>query len=151
MEDQKYEALKLDNQLCFPLYACARDIVKRYKPFLDDIGLTYTQYITMMVLWEQGQVTSKALGDRLYLDSGTLTPVLKKLEEKGLLTRCRDTQDERNLVVTLTEQGAALRERAAEIPVKMAGCISLTPEDARELYRLLYKLLEEQPSSGVQI
>ena len=151
MEDQKYEALKLDNQLCFPLYACARDIVKRYKPFLDDIGLTYTQYITMMVLWEQGQVTSKALGDRLYLDSGTLTPVLKKLEEKGLLTRCRDTQDERNLVVTLTEQGAALRERAAEIPMKMAGCISLTPEDARELYRLLYKLLEEQPSSGVQI
>ena len=144
MEAEKYEALKLDNQLCFPLYACARDIVKRYKPFLDDIDLTYTQYITMMVLWEHKQVTSKALGERLYLDSGTLTPVLKKLEEKGLLTRCRDAQDERNLVVTLTEQGEQLRERAAEIPPKMAGCIKLAPEDAMELYRLLYKLLHQE-------
>ena len=143
MEEQRYEALKLDNQLCFPPYACARDIVKRYKPFLDDIDLTYTQYITMLVLWEQRQVTSKALGERLYLDSGTLTPVLKKLAEKGLLTRCRDPLDERNLVVTLTEQGAALRERAAEIPPKMAGCIRLSPEDALELYRLLYKLLRQ--------
>ena len=144
MEAEKYEALKLDNQLCFPLYACARDIVKRYKPFLDDIDLTYTQYITMMVLWEHKQVTSKALGEKLYLDSGTLTPVLKKLEEKGLLTRCRDAQDERNLVVTLTEQGEQLRERAAEIPPKMAGCIKLAPEDAMELYRLLYKLLHQE-------
>lgn len=144
MEAEKYEALKLDNQLCFPLYACARDIVKRYKPFLDDIDLTYTQYITMMVLWEHKQVTSKALGERLYLDSGTLTPVLKKLEEKGLLTRCRDAQDERNLVVTLTGQGEQLRERAVEIPPKMAGCIKLAPEDAMELYRLLYKLLHQE-------
>ena len=144
MEAEKYEALKLDNQLCFPLYACAREIVKRYKPFLDDIDLTYTQYITMMVLWEHKQVTSKALGEKLYLDSGTLTPVLKKLEEKGLLTRCRDAQDERNLVVTLTEQGEQLRERAAEIPPKMAGCIKLAPEDAMELYRLLYKLLHQE-------
>ena len=147
MEAEKYEALKLDNQLCFPLYACARDIVKRYKPFLDRIDLTYTQYITMMVLWEHKQITSKALGERLYLDSGTLTPVLKKLEEKGLLTRCRDAQDERNLVVTLTEQGDALRDPAAEIPPQMAGCVSLAPEEAQTLYKLLYKLLENPQGS----
>jgi len=142
MSEPKYEALKLENQLCFPLYACARDIVKRYKPFLDRIDLTYTQYITMMVLWEHGRITSKALGEKLYLDSGTLTPVLKKLEEKGLLTRCRDPHDERNLMVTLTERGQALREPAAEIPPQMAGCVSLAPEEAQTLYRLLYKLLE---------
>ena len=142
MEEQRYEALKLDNQLCFPLYACARDIVKRYKPFLDDIDLTYTQYVTMMVLWEKPSVTSKEIGERLHLDSGTLTPVLKKLEEKGLLTRCRDPHDERNLMVTLTEQGQALREPAADIPPQMAGCVSLAPEEAQTLYRLLYKLLE---------
>ena len=142
MSEPKYEALKLENQLCFPLYACARDIVKRYKPFLDRIDLTYTQYITMMVLWEHGRITSKALGEKLYLDSGTLTPVLKKLEEKGCVTRARDPGDERNLMVTLTERGQALREPAAEIPPQMAGCVSLAPEEAKTLYRLLYKLLE---------
>ena len=136
-----YDALKLENQLCFPLYACAREIVKRYKPFLDEIDLTYTQYIAMMVLWEHRQVTSKLLGETLRLDSGTLTPVLKKLEEKGLVDRARDPQDERNLVVTLTPRGEALRTAAARVPEQMAACVSLEPDEAATLYKLLYKLL----------
>ena len=141
MAGEQYEALRLDNQLCFPLYACAREVVKRYKPFLDDIDLTYTQYVTMMVLWETPQVTSKTIGERLHLDSGTLTPVIKKLAEKGLVTRQRSSEDERNLVVTLTDAGLALRERAACIPGQMGQCICLSPEDAQTLYRILYQLL----------
>lgn len=143
MEQHNHEALRLENQLCFPLYACGREIIKRYKPFLDEIDLTYTQYITMMVLWEHGQATSKLLGERLYLDSGTLTPVLKKLEEKGLVTRARDPQDERNLIVALTERGDALKIPAARIPTQMAGCVRLSPDEARTLYTLLYRLLND--------
>ena len=142
MADTQYEALKLENQLCFPLYACAREVVKRYKPFLDDIDLTYTQYVTMMVLWEKPSVTSKEIGERLHLDSGTLTPVIKKLEEKGLVTRARSAEDERNLVVALTDAGLALRDRAACIPGQMGKCICLSPEDAQALYRILYQLLD---------
>ena len=141
MADVNYEALKLENQLCFPLYACAREVVKKYKPFLDDIDLTYTQYVTMMVLWEKPTVTSKEIGERLHLDSGTLTPVIKKLAEKGLVTRARSAEDERNLVVTLTDAGLALRDRAACIPGQMGQCICLSPEDAATLYRILYQLL----------
>ena len=141
MADTRYEALKLENQLCFPLYACAREVVKRYKPFLDDIDLTYTQYVTMMVLWEKPSVTSKEIGERLHLDSGTLTPVIKKLAEKGLVTRARSAEDERNLVVALTDAGLALRDRAACIPDQMGKCICLSPEDAGTLYRILYQLL----------
>ena len=141
MADTQYEALKLENQLCFPLYACAREVVKKYKPFLDDIDLTYTQYVTMMVLWEKPSVTSKEIGERLHLDSGTLTPVIKKLAEKGLVTRARSAEDERNLVVTLTDAGLALRDRAACIPGQMGKCICLSPEDAQTLYRILYQLL----------
>ena len=117
MDNANYNALKLENQLCFPLYAAAREIVKRYKPFLDNIGLTYTQYITMMVLWERHCVTAKELGESLYLDSGTLTPLLKKLESMNLVTRERSEKDERHLMVTVTETGMALREKAAEIPL----------------------------------
>ena len=142
MAEKQYEALKLENQLCFPLYACAREVVKKYKPFLDDIDLTYTQYVTMMVLWEKPSVTSKEIGERLHLDSGTLTPVIKKLAEKGLVTRARSAEDERNLVVTLTDAGLALRDRAACIPDQMGKCICLSPEDAGTLYRILYQLLE---------
>ena len=138
---QQYEALKLENQLCFPLYACAREVVKKYKPFLDDIDLTYTQYVTMMVLWEKPSVTSKEIGERLHLDSGTLTPVIKKLAEKGLVTRARSAEDERNLVVALTDAGRALRDRAACIPGQMGKCICLSPEDAGTVYRILYQLL----------
>ena len=141
MAETRYEALKLENQLCFPLYACAREVVKKYKPFLDDIGLTYTQYVTMLVLWEKPEITSKEIGERLHLDSGTLTPVIKKLADKGLVTRRRAPEDERNLVVALTDAGLALRDRAASIPDQMAGCVRLDPEDARTLYRILYQLL----------
>ena len=135
------ETLLLKNQLCFPLYACAREMVKKYKPYLEQVGLTYTQYITMMVLWEQRTVTAKELGQRLYLDSGTLTPLLKRMESKGLLTRQRDPVDERSLRVTITDAGDALRERAIEIPHRMAELVCLTPEESNTLYKLLYKLL----------
>lgn len=139
--DQKYDALKLDTQLCFPLYACARETIKLYKPYLDKLGLTYTQYITMMVLWEKKDQTVKALGEALYLDSGTLTPLLKKLEVKGLLTRKRSTEDERNLIVSITEKGLALREKAVGVPGAMAECVALDQEESIALYKLLYKLL----------
>ena len=142
MDEARYEALLLDNQLCFPLYACAREIVKRYKPHLDPLGLTYTQYIAMMVLWEVKQTTSKALGERLLLDSGTLTPVLKKLEEKGLVARSRDPRDERNLIVSLTPEGEALRARAAEVPQNMSRCFPLPLEDAQTLHTLLHRFLD---------
>ena len=140
--EEKYDCLLLKNQLCFPLYACSREVVKLYKPFLDGIGLTYTQYITMMVLWERKRLNVKEAGDMLRLDSGTLTPVLKKLEEKGLLTRRRSEIDERNLIIEITPEGEALKEDAADIPEKLAACVSLEPEDAKQLYRLLYKLME---------
>ncbi len=139
--EQNYDALKIENQLCFPLYACSRETIKLYKPFLDEVDLTYTQYITMMVLWEKESVTAKELGTCLYLDSGTLTPLLKKMESKGLLTRRRSEEDERSLIVTITDEGMALRERAVEIPSKVASCINLEPEEAKELYRILYKML----------
>ena len=142
MKRDAHEALRLDNQLCFPLYACARAVTRRYKPCLDAIGLTYTQYITMLVLWEQRRATSKTLGERLYLDSGTLTPVLKKLEEKGLVTRARDPHDERNLMVALTDRGAALEAAAAEIPGKMTACLPLTPDEAETLCGILRKIME---------
>ena len=142
MSEKKYDALKLSNQLCFPLYACSREMIKLYKPWLDELGLTYPQYITMMVLWENNATTVKSLGQELYLDSGTLTPLLKKLEEKGLVTRRRSEQDERNLIVTLTEKGEALREEALHIPAEMTKCVNLPREDIRELYRMLYQMLE---------
>ena len=141
MDDKRYDALRLENQLCFPLYACAREVVKRYKPFLDAIDLTYTQYVTMMVMWETGETTSKIIGEKLHLDSGTLTPVIKKLEEKGLVTRRRSPEDERNLTVAITDAGRALREQAADIPGQVGQCISITPEEAASLYAILYKLL----------
>ena len=139
--DDQYGALKLSHQLCFPLYACSREIIKRYKPFLDELDLTYTQYIAMMVLWEQRSVTVKELGSALYLDSGTLTPLLKKMEAKGLIHRQRSAEDERSLIVTLTDAGEALRERALSVPQQMAKCVCLEPAEAQELYRLLYKIL----------
>lgn len=133
--------LKLENQLCFPLYACAKEVIRRYKPFLDEIGLTYTQYIAMMVIWEQKSVNVKVLGEYLYLDSGTLTPLLKKLEGHGFISRRRSEEDERNLIVSITKEGERLREQALHVPAKMATCMPLSEEDAYKLYRLLYKLL----------
>ena len=143
MNDQKYDALKLENQLCFPLYAASREVIKKYKPFLDELDLTYTQYITMMILWDKHAATAKELGDLLYLDSGTLTPLLKKLESKGLVSRKRSDEDERNLVVTLTESGAALRDEALHVPGEMAKCVILDTKEVKQLYDLLYKLLEK--------
>lgn len=142
MMEEKYEPLKLSKQLCFPLYACSREMIKLYKPWLDELGLTYTQYITMMVLWEHKSMTVKALGQELYLDSGTLTPLLKKLEDKGLVTRRRSDRDERNLIVTITEQGEAMKDAALHIPGEMTKCINLPREDIRDLYRMLHQLLE---------
>ena len=142
MMEDKYAALKLSSQLCFPLYACSRETIKLYKPYLDELGLTYTQYITMMVLWEHKAMTVKALGQELYLDSGTLTPLLKKLEEKGLVTRRRSELDERNLIVTITELGESMKDDALQIPVEMTKCINLPKEDIRDLYRMLHQLLE---------
>ncbi len=141
MKRSKYDALKLENQLCFPLYACSREIVKRYKPFLDEIGLTYTQYIAMMVMWERKSVNVKELGECLFLDSGTLTPLLKKLESKGYVTRMRSDKDERNLVVAVTDEGEKLKDKAVEIPFQIAGCTNLTPEEGMQLYGILYKIL----------
>lgn len=143
MNNSKYDALKLENQICFPLYACSREIVKRYKPFLEEIDLTYTQYITMMVMWEKESVNVKELGESLFLDSGTLTPLLKKLEAKGMITRKRSDKDERNLIVSLTEEGEKLKEKAADIPFKMAGCTNLTEEEGLILYRILYRILDK--------
>ncbi len=140
-------ALLLGNQLCFPLYACAREVIKRYHPFLDRIGLTYTQYIIMMVLWETPSLSSKELGQRLFLDSGTLTPVLKKMEAAGYLTRKRDERDERNLVVRITPAGQALKEQAREVPACMSSCIRMEAEDAVKLYELLYRLLDSMQKS----
>ena len=139
--EKNYDALKLENQLCFPLYACSREVIKLYKPHLDELDLTYTQYIVMMVLWERRSATVKELGGCLHLDSGTLTPLLKKMEAKGLINRCRDQDDERSLIVSLTPEGEALRERAVEVPEKMARCVRLSPDESLQLYGLLYKLL----------
>ena len=138
----EFDTLKLENQLCFPLYACSREIVKKYKPYLDELDLTYTQYITMMVMWEKKQINVKELGECLFLDSGTLTPLLKKLEQKGWVTRQRAKSDERVLIVTLTEAGDELRRKAVTVPQKMACCVKLSQEEVQTLYTLLYKLLE---------
>lgn len=141
MDQERYGALLLENQLCFPLYACSREVIKRYRPHLDALGLTYTQYIALMVIWAEGTVSVRDLGKRLYLDSGTLTPVLKTLEKMGVITRRRSAEDERVLLVTITEAGLVLRDKAIDVPKAVAGCVNLEAEEAATLYRLLYKVL----------
>jgi len=136
-------ALLLKNQLCFPLYAASREVIKIYKPLLDDVGLTYTQYITMMALWEHKSLSVKEIGTQLYLDSGTLTPLLKKLEADGFIKRTRSTSDERSVIINLTEKGEELKTKAAEIPQKVGACLPLSQTEALELYTLLYKILEK--------
>ena len=137
----EFDPLKLDNQLCFPLYAASRELTRHYKPFLDPLGLTYPQYVTMMALWEQDGVKVGELGSRLHLDSATLTPLLKRLEARGYLTRQRSTVDERAVIVSLTDEGRALRDQAVEVPKCIASCISISPEDAYQLKTLLEKLV----------
>ena len=140
-KNTKHDFLKLKNQLCFPLYATSREVIKLYKNYLDELDLTYTQYIVMSLLWEHEMLTVKELGDSLFLDSGTLTPLLKKLEAKGLVSRIRSTKDERNLNVSITKEGQALREKALKCPMKMEHTCPLTMEESVLLYKLLYKML----------
>lgn len=141
MDEGRYEALKLGNQLCFPLYAASREVIKQYRPYLDALDLTYTQYIAMMVFWEEGKLSVKELGKRLFLDSGTLTPVLKSLEAKGYVTRTRSASDERVVMAEITPKGEALKELAVLVPEQVAGCVKLSGEEAMQLYGLLYKIL----------
>ena len=140
---QKYEQLLLKNQLCFPLYACSRKIVGSYTPYLKPLGLTYTQYIVLMVLWEKESVNVGQLGEILRLDAGTLTPLLKRLEKAGYVTRERSKDDERVTVISITPEGEKLKEKCKDIPIKLSeNGSALTKKDAEELYRLLYLFLD---------
>ena len=144
--DAALDPLRLENQLCFPLYAASRKIVNLYTPYFKPLGITYTQYIVLMVLWAQDGVSVRELGERLYLDSGTLTPLLKKMETAGLVRRERAKEDERVTRIYLTEAGRALHEKCLEIPVHLSRSLSaFSPEDAKTLYDLLYRLLEAEP------
>ena len=133
--------LKLENQLCFPLYIASKEVIKKYRPLLEVLDLTYTQYITMMVLWEKKELNVKTLGNILLLDSGTLTPLLRKLENKGYINRIRNEEDERNLVITITEKGEELKKDVKGIPTEVGKCINLTTDEAYTLYSLLYKVI----------
>ena len=144
------EVMKLDNQICFPLYAAARYVTGLYTPYLKDLGLTYTQYITFLVLWEKDGISVSEIGSRLMLDNGTLSPMLKKMEQEGYIERNRSREDDRVVIITLTEQGRDLQERAKDIPEKVAGCIDLPVEKAKQLYDLLYELLENQKGSNAK-
>jgi len=136
-----FDPLLLENQLCFPLYAASKELTRRYKPYLDPLGLTYTQYVCMMALWERDQVSVHVLGRRIFLDSATLTPLLKRLETRGYVRRERSAQDERSVIISLTDEGRALRERALQVPGLIGSCICMEPEEAMELKRLLEKML----------
>ncbi len=140
--EEKFNRLKLENQLCFPLYACSKEVIRQYNPLLEELDLTYTQYIAMMVFWEEKTINVKELGKKLYLDSGTLTPVLKNLEAKGYLRRHRSSIDERVLIVDITQKGEELRKKALSIPDKVASSISLNREEQTTLYSLLHKILD---------
>ena len=139
--DSKYDSLCLKNQLCFPLYVCAKEVIRRYKPLLDELDLTYTQYVVMMYMWEKESGNVKEIGNALLLDSGTLTPLLKKLEAKGFITRVRSKVDERNLDIEITKEGMALRDKALTVPAEMSKCVALTKEEAETLCRLIHKVL----------
>ena len=143
--DRNYqEAMRLDRQLCFPLYAAARNVTGLYTPWLKPLGLTYTQYIVFLVLWEKDGVSVTEIGEKLMLDNGTLSPLLKKMEQAGYVERRRSREDDRVVEITLTEAGRALQEKAKDIPANVAGCIDLPPEKARALYALLYELIGNQ-------
>lgn len=139
---EKYESIKLDNQVCFSLYAASREIIKLYKPFLDKYNLTYTQYIAMLVLWEDEKSTVKDIGKRLHLDSGTLTPLLKKIESMGLITRYRDVNDDRVVIVELTEKGRLLKDEVTEVPRGIACKVNMPMENLIQLKKHLDELLK---------
>lgn len=140
-DTKNYDSLKLKNQLCFPLYAASREILRKYTPILKNLNLTYTQYIVMMVMWEQKKLTVGDLGKQLYLDSGTLSPLLKSMEEKGLISRVRDKDDERVVRIAITDEGEALKERAVEVPSQIGNCLNINSEEAQSLYTILYKII----------
>ena len=141
MEYDYREAMKLANQLCFPLYAAARNVTNLYTPWLKPLGLTYTQYIVFLVLWEKDGIPVGEICEKLMLDNGTVSPLLKKMEQAGYIRRARSTEDDRVVVITLTERGRKLQEQAKEIPDEVGSCIDLPPEKAQTLYELLYELL----------
>lgn len=147
-EPDGFDALKLRNQVCFPLYACSKELVRQYGPYLKALNLTYTQYIVMMVLWERESVSSRELAGCLHLDYGTLTPVLKRLDQAGYLVRERSAEDERLLTLTLTEEGRRLKARALAIPPAIARCMGLTPEEFGALYTLSYKALKHMEENA---
>lgn len=142
MEYDYKEAMKLDNQLCFPIYAAARSVISAYTPYLKAIGLTYTQYIIFLVLWEKDGLSVGEICKRLMLDSGTLSPVLKKLRQQGYIEKSQSPADERSFIITLTENGRALQEAAKDIPLQVGKCVNIAPEKAKLLYDLLYELLD---------
>ena len=144
MEYDYKEAMKLSNQLCFPLYAAARNVTSLYTPHLKPLGLTYTQYIVLLVLWEKEESTVGELCEKLMLDNGTLTPLLKKLQSAGYVERRRGERDDRVVVISLTDEGRKLQERAKDVPVNVASCIKLPPEKVKTLYELLYELIKNQ-------
>ena len=150
MQYDYHEAMKLANQLCFPLYAAARNVTGLYTPWLKPLGLTYTQYIVLLVLWEEDGISVTEIGEKLMLDNGTLSPLLKKMEKAGYINRRRSSDDERVVMITLTEEGRALQEKAKDIPRQMAGCVELSPEKAQMLYTLLYELLGNQKSHDMK-
>ncbi len=137
MEDK----LLLKNQLCFPLYLCSKEIIRRYTPLLNNLDLTYTQYIVMMYLWENKETNIKDLGNKLLLDSNTLTPLLKKLESKKYITRNKDKNDSRNTIIKLTDEGENLKNQCLKIPEMVGKCVNLSEEEAKTLYSILYKIL----------
>ena len=144
MEDKKvtkdrYESIRIKNQLCFPLYACSKEIIRQYRKPLEKLGLTYTQYVVMMVLWEDGGMTEGDLGKKVYLDSGTLAPLLKRMEQQGIINRVRPDDNERKLFISLTEKGEAMKEQALDVPKAMNGCIDLPEDELKELKKLLDK------------
>ena len=144
MQFDYHEAMKLDNQLCFPLYAASRNVISLYTPWLKPLGLTYTQYLVFLVLWEKDGITVGEICEKLMLDNGTLSPLLKKMQQAGYLERKRIAEDDRVVVITLTEEGRSLQEKAKDVPGKVAGCIDLPPEKAHQLYVLLHELLGSQ-------
>ena len=140
----KYEPIKLKNQLCFPLYAVSNKIIRNYKPLLDELDLTYTQYIVMMVLWEKEDINEKKLGEMVHLKSNTLAPLLKKLKEKGYIIMKKDSEDERNLVISLTQKGSALKDKAVKVPEALSRTLNLDHDEVAYLYRILYKILDDE-------
>lgn len=139
LTSDRYESIRLKNQLCFPLYACSKEIIRQYRKPLEKLGLTYTQYVVMMVLWEDGGMTEGDIGKKVYLDSGTLAPLLKRMEKQGIINRVRPDDNERKLFISLTEKGEGMKEQALDVPKAMNGCIDLPEDELKELKRLLDK------------